>query len=106
MSAIKSQSVVIFVSLLVAGRYGAKAVAKWKFETWNEPDLKGYNVLNMTLEGLRRNASERCPLLTFSSHHRVRRISERHQRWGKSCREAILTEQHHQAERACRAVQG
>ncbi|KAG5682536.1 hypothetical protein PVAND_011883 [Polypedilum vanderplanki] len=29
--------------------YGLKNVAKWKFESWNEPDLKNYNKLNFTL---------------------------------------------------------
>lgn len=37
--------------LLVAARYGVKNVRKLKFETWNEPDLKGYNLLNFTLKG-------------------------------------------------------
>lgn len=41
-----------FHVVLMTGRYGVKAVAKWKFEAWNEPDLKGYNVLNFTLKGL------------------------------------------------------
>ncbi|CAO1383924.1 unnamed protein product [Diamesa hyperborea] len=31
--------------------YGLKNVLKWKFETWNEPDLKSYNLLNFTLNG-------------------------------------------------------
>uniref|UniRef100_A0A8D8BRM3 Alpha-L-iduronidase n=1 Tax=Culex pipiens TaxID=7175 RepID=A0A8D8BRM3_CULPI len=31
-------------------RYGIKSVLEWRFETWNEPDLKGYNVLNFTNE--------------------------------------------------------
>ncbi|XP_055592137.1 alpha-L-iduronidase [Uranotaenia lowii] len=30
-------------------RYGVRNVQKWRFETWNEPDLKGYNVLNFTV---------------------------------------------------------
>jgi hypothetical protein len=29
-----------------------KTVTKWKFETWNEPDLAGYNLLNFTEKGL------------------------------------------------------
>ncbi|PNF23475.1 hypothetical protein B7P43_G07722 [Cryptotermes secundus] len=32
------------------GRYGLAAVAQWRFETWNEPDLKSYNILNFTLQ--------------------------------------------------------
>ncbi|CRL01954.1 CLUMA_CG015068, isoform A [Clunio marinus] len=32
------------------GRYGVKNVRKWKLETWNEPDLDGYNLLNFTNE--------------------------------------------------------
>ncbi|EDS40596.1 conserved hypothetical protein [Culex quinquefasciatus] len=31
-------------------RYGMKFVLDWRFETWNEPDLRGYNVLNFTTE--------------------------------------------------------
>ncbi|XP_017769452.1 PREDICTED: alpha-L-iduronidase [Nicrophorus vespilloides] len=30
-------------------RYGLNIVEKWSFETWNEPDLKMYNILNYTL---------------------------------------------------------
>ncbi|KAJ8918019.1 hypothetical protein NQ315_011472 [Exocentrus adspersus] len=30
-------------------KFGAEQVSKWRFETWNEPDLKGYNILNFTL---------------------------------------------------------
>lgn len=40
------------MSFVAAGRYGAKKVMKWKFETWNEPDLRGYNRLNFTQKGL------------------------------------------------------
>lgn len=32
-------------------RFGAKSVGKWKLETWNEPDLKGYNVLDFEIKG-------------------------------------------------------
>lgn len=32
--------------------FGAKKVLEWRFETWNEPDLRTYNKLNFTLEGL------------------------------------------------------
>lgn len=32
--------------------YGLKNVLQWKFETWNEPDLKSYNLLNFTLNGI------------------------------------------------------
>ncbi|RZF42820.1 hypothetical protein LSTR_LSTR003644 [Laodelphax striatellus] len=31
--------------------YGVNELSKWKFETWNEPDLKQYNVLNFTEAG-------------------------------------------------------
>ena len=34
------------------GLYGLKDVLQWKFETWNEPDLKSYNLLNFTLNGI------------------------------------------------------
>uniref|UniRef100_A0A336ML52 CSON002247 protein n=1 Tax=Culicoides sonorensis TaxID=179676 RepID=A0A336ML52_CULSO len=30
-------------------RYGINVTSQWKLETWNEPDLKTYNVLNFTL---------------------------------------------------------
>ncbi|XP_049827470.1 alpha-L-iduronidase isoform X3 [Schistocerca gregaria] len=33
------------------GQYGLDTVSKWRFETWNEPDLKMYNTLNFTLSG-------------------------------------------------------
>lgn len=35
----------------ILDRYGRKYVSKWRFETWNEPDLEGYNILNLTLPG-------------------------------------------------------
>ncbi|XP_062559981.1 alpha-L-iduronidase [Armigeres subalbatus] len=31
-------------------RYGIQYVQNWRFETWNEPDLKGYNALNFTID--------------------------------------------------------
>lgn len=30
---------------------GAKNLVKWRFETWNEPDIHSYNILNFTVEG-------------------------------------------------------
>ncbi|XP_049289504.1 alpha-L-iduronidase isoform X2 [Anopheles funestus] len=30
-------------------RYGLRYVKKWRFETWNEPDLRNYNLLNFTV---------------------------------------------------------
>ncbi|XP_039951538.1 alpha-L-iduronidase isoform X2 [Bactrocera neohumeralis] len=30
---------------------GAKNLVKWRFETWNEPDIHNYNILNFTVEG-------------------------------------------------------
>lgn len=36
---------------VVTGYYGYKLVNQWKFETWNEPDLQGYNRLNLTEKG-------------------------------------------------------
>ncbi|KAF5269379.1 hypothetical protein FQA39_LY08771 [Lamprigera yunnana] len=30
-------------------RYGLRYFKKWRFETWNEPDLASYNILNFTL---------------------------------------------------------
>lgn len=32
-------------------RYGLQYVAGWRFETWNEPDLRSYNLLNFTVNG-------------------------------------------------------
>ncbi|XP_052119935.1 alpha-L-iduronidase [Frankliniella occidentalis] len=32
-------------------RYGPGAVARWRFETWNEPDLAMYNSFNWTVDG-------------------------------------------------------
>lgn len=40
-----------YLLLFFIDRYGMKYVLEWRFETWNEPDLKGYNVLNFTTEG-------------------------------------------------------
>ncbi|GLH00459.1 LOW QUALITY PROTEIN: Alpha-L-iduronidase, partial [Gryllus bimaculatus] len=37
-------------------RYGSEAIARWRFETWNEPDLRKYNTLNFTLPGFARYA--------------------------------------------------
>ncbi|EAT44203.1 AAEL004402-PA [Aedes aegypti] len=31
-------------------RYGIQYVSNWRLETWNEPDLKNYNVLNFTID--------------------------------------------------------
>ncbi|XP_055530164.1 alpha-L-iduronidase [Wyeomyia smithii] len=31
-------------------RYGINYVSNWRFESWNEPDLKSYNVLNFTTD--------------------------------------------------------
>jgi L-iduronidase len=36
--------------ILFADRYGLATVAQWRFETWNEPDLKNYNILKFTLQ--------------------------------------------------------
>lgn len=33
-------------------RYGANTLKTWHFETWNEPDLKTYNLLNFTITGM------------------------------------------------------
>uniref|UniRef100_A0A182JPX5 Alpha-L-iduronidase n=1 Tax=Anopheles christyi TaxID=43041 RepID=A0A182JPX5_9DIPT len=30
-------------------RYGVKYVAEWRYETWNEPDIRSYNLLNFTV---------------------------------------------------------
>ncbi|XP_037810973.1 alpha-L-iduronidase [Lucilia sericata] len=30
--------------------FGAKKVLNWRFETWNEPDLRTYNILNFSVE--------------------------------------------------------
>lgn len=32
------------------GQFGLKIVSKWKFESWNEPDLESYNVFNFTFK--------------------------------------------------------
>ncbi|XP_035898608.1 alpha-L-iduronidase isoform X2 [Anopheles stephensi] len=32
-----------------AARYGVQYVSRWRFETWNEPDLRSYNLLNFTV---------------------------------------------------------
>ncbi|CAG9836439.1 unnamed protein product [Diabrotica balteata] len=33
----------------VSESFGVEIVSKWRFESWNEPDLKGYNCLNMSV---------------------------------------------------------
>ncbi|XP_052902702.1 alpha-L-iduronidase [Anopheles moucheti] len=33
-----------------ANRYGVQYLKEWRFETWNEPDLNGYNLLNFTVK--------------------------------------------------------
>uniref|UniRef100_A0A182MYB9 Alpha-L-iduronidase n=1 Tax=Anopheles dirus TaxID=7168 RepID=A0A182MYB9_9DIPT len=33
-----------------ADRYGVRYISGWRFETWNEPDLRNYNTLNFTLD--------------------------------------------------------
>lgn len=42
----------------LTGYYGIKSIEKWKFETWNEPDLRGYNRLNFTTNGEDENSIE------------------------------------------------
>lgn len=37
--------------LPIQGTYGYDRILQWKFETWNEPDLQSYNILNFTLNG-------------------------------------------------------
>uniref|UniRef100_A0AAG5DKV8 Alpha-L-iduronidase n=1 Tax=Anopheles atroparvus TaxID=41427 RepID=A0AAG5DKV8_ANOAO len=32
-------------------RFGVEYIAEWRFETWNEPDLKNYNMLNFSVDG-------------------------------------------------------
>ncbi|PSN39547.1 Alpha-L-iduronidase [Blattella germanica] len=31
-------------------RYGLPIISRWRFETWNEPDLKSYNIFNFTFQ--------------------------------------------------------
>ncbi|XP_022214709.2 alpha-L-iduronidase [Drosophila obscura] len=31
-------------------RHGSARMANWRYETWNEPDLHGYNTLNLTVD--------------------------------------------------------
>lgn len=37
--------------VLLLDRYSSTYMTKWRFETWNEPDLKTYNIMNMTISG-------------------------------------------------------
>lgn len=41
---------VIYPVLMFADRYGKSLVRKWRFETWNEPDLKSYNSLSFDVD--------------------------------------------------------
>uniref|UniRef100_A0A182JDP4 Glycosyl hydrolases family 39 N-terminal catalytic domain-containing protein n=1 Tax=Anopheles atroparvus TaxID=41427 RepID=A0A182JDP4_ANOAO len=34
-------------------RFGVEYIAQWRFETWNEPDLKNYNMLNFSVDDVR-----------------------------------------------------
>ncbi|XP_058832081.1 alpha-L-iduronidase-like [Topomyia yanbarensis] len=38
------------IALRYLHRFGVEYVANWRFETWNEPDLKNYNTLNFTTD--------------------------------------------------------
>ena len=37
----------------ITGRYGLSKIKNWFFETWNEPDLHGYNLLNFNFNGIK-----------------------------------------------------
>lgn len=37
--------------ILIIEKFGIDNILKWKFETWNEPDLLEYNKLNFTQSG-------------------------------------------------------
>lgn len=65
---------VIHMLFIMIGRYGVESVKKWKFETWNEPDLKGYNLLNFTVEGAANKAFN--DQLNESFFCRIRRIHQ------------------------------
>lgn len=41
---------IVYVVLFLLGIYG-KSISKWRFETWNEPDLKMYNIMNFNVSG-------------------------------------------------------
>ncbi|KAH8335894.1 hypothetical protein KR074_001894 [Drosophila pseudoananassae] len=52
-------------------RHGSSKIANWRYETWNEPDLRSYNKLNMTaqsfldyVQALRRGLSKAGSLET------------------------------------------
>lgn len=34
------------------GQYGVGYVSTWNFETWNEPDHKDFDGLNITVQGM------------------------------------------------------
>lgn len=40
-----------FLIDLVKEKFGPKRVLNWNLETWNEPDLLHYNLMNFTLPG-------------------------------------------------------
>ncbi|XP_067625119.1 alpha-L-iduronidase isoform X2 [Eurosta solidaginis] len=59
-------------SYQVAKRYlnflGAEKVLKWRFETWNEPDVLNYNRLNFTVEGFLKYVTALRKGLTTAGH--------------------------------------
>ncbi|XP_021935805.1 alpha-L-iduronidase isoform X2 [Zootermopsis nevadensis] len=53
-------------------RYGLSTVEQWRFETWNEPDLKSYNILNFTVESYMRYFEASSGGLRDAGHGRLR----------------------------------
>ena len=41
----------IFILVFQTGEYGLGSVMKWNFETWNEPDCRDFDKMNMTVQG-------------------------------------------------------
>lgn len=39
------------MSFLFSDIYGAEWIRKWNFETWNEPDCRDFDMVNMSVQG-------------------------------------------------------
>lgn len=56
-----------YLFTMFAERYGISNINKWKFETWNEPDLSHYNTLNYTFNGKLLMKSEKSKINPINS---------------------------------------
>ncbi|XP_054261405.1 alpha-L-iduronidase [Macrosteles quadrilineatus] len=50
------QNFIIELAQHLVSMYGKEEVKRWRFELWNEPDSKQYNILNLTVSGYNKYA--------------------------------------------------